>query len=183
MSIVEQMHADHKARQIRLGAIQPPPPVVIHDEADKRRIRTLSGRVEHLSNVIEELQKTIRLQREIIVKYADESEQPTPRVSDIIAVVATHFKLSRHTLLGEQRSSNIVFPRHIICFLSKKYGYSLHHIGRALSRDHSTIYHGISKIGQQAAVDPVLRDQLEIIEDDIYKFRNERIAATREFLE
>jgi len=176
MSIIEQMNAERRARLVRLGAISPPLP-----ESEKR-IKFLAERVEHQQDTIAELQDIVTRQRELIIKFADESESPTPRLNDILVVVAKHFKVTKQMVAGVQRSHNIVYPRQIVYFLGRKYGYSLPQIGRACGKDHTSALHGANKIKTQLGVDQVLRDHIEIIEDGLHKYVAERIKVSQEFL-
>lgn len=66
----------------------------------------------------------------------------------VIEVVADHFKISAEDIIGDRRSANIAFPRHITMYLCyTECGQTLKHIGEILgNRDHSTVKHGVEKI-------------------------------------
>ncbi len=67
---------------------------------------------------------------------------------DILKATATYYNIKVSDLKGERRTKEIVFPRQVAMYLTKKLtGFSLMDIGDLLGgRDHSTVLHSIRKI-------------------------------------
>jgi hypothetical protein len=61
--------------------------------------------------------------------------------------VAGAFGFTIRGLMGAERHGPIVEARHVLMVLCRHYGLSLEHIARIVHRDHSTVYHGILKMG------------------------------------
>ena len=79
----------------------------------------------------------------------DKPREITPQL--IIEVVTEHFNISMDQMISRSRSSDIARPRQIAMYLCKTMtDSSLDVIGSFLGgRDHSTIIHGIKKIGDE----------------------------------
>ena len=79
----------------------------------------------------------------------DKPREITPQL--IIEVVSEHFNISMDQMISRSRSSDIARPRQIAMYLCKTMtDSSLDVIGSFLGgRDHSTIIHGIKKIGEE----------------------------------
>ena len=87
----------------------------------------------------------------------------------IVEIVSEHFNITLEQMLSKARTNEIVKPRMIAMYLAKNLtNSSLEAIGAFLGgRDHSTIIHGINKIGSQIDNDPELKSQIEIIKNKI----------------
>ncbi|HEU4328839.1 MAG TPA: helix-turn-helix domain-containing protein [Roseiflexaceae bacterium] len=80
------------------------------------------------------------------------------RIQNILAEVAAAFDLAVADLLDRRRDSQAVQARQIAMYVLQRRGrLPLVDIGRALSRNHSTISHGINAIQARIARDPELR--------------------------
>lgn len=95
--------------------------------------------------------------------------QNEPRVQDIILAVSRHFKIPLRELVSDRRHLEVVRPRQIAMYLSKKLtGKSLPAIGKRIGgRDHTTVLHAVRTIEQHAAKNPHLALQVEQIEQQI----------------
>lgn len=184
MSLVEDYHAQHKARLLRLGGLQPSSlslEYVRKIEALKKEIEALTEQNRSQEETIQEQRRALVKYRAFVSKFSNEEEVSTPTVRDIINAVAEHYRLSPQTVTGPCKTSNIVFPRQIGYYLGRKYGHSLHHIGRAFRRDHSSALHGSKKIEGQAKVDPELCAKIAAIDEILPRVVKERIAASKAF--
>ena len=77
-------------------------------------------------------------------------------ISDIIDVVTRHFDVRLTDLQSKRRSQSITVPRQICMYLARRLTkHSLEEIGGHLGgRDHTTVMHACSKIGQAQKSDP-----------------------------
>ncbi len=86
------------------------------------------------------------------------------QVDDIIRCVAQHYHLNTSDLLGSRRSQDIVRPRQVAIYLAKHLTTrSLPVIGRAFSRDHTTVLHSIRRIERLLVSDDELADDIDIL--------------------
>lgn len=180
MSIVEEMHAAHKARLARLGSA-PQGQTVPKELFDRQsqELLELQARVERQRDIISELNVTVAKQRSIIRKFADESESPTPRIADVIAVVAEHYSLTRQMLTGAQRSSNIVFPRQVGYYICRELGFGWLAIGRCFLKDHTSALHGARQIAIRLLRDRELGAEIEGIKTKIDQYVTKRVEASK----
>lgn len=147
MSLVEQMHAAHKARLERMGAgpvkakvYDPPAPRI---EYPKFNIQTLYYHQMWFFDLITERKPR---------------EAEAPKIELIQQVVARYFGISKLDMISQRRTKDIVHPRQIAMYLAKALtGKSLPEIGRRFGgRDHTTVLHAVNKI----------HDRLDFDEDD-----------------
>ncbi|NQV34973.1 MAG: chromosomal replication initiator protein DnaA [Phycisphaeraceae bacterium] len=77
-------------------------------------------------------------------------------ISDIIEAVTTHFDVRLADLQSKKRSQSITEPRQICMYLARHLTkHSLEEIGGHLGgRDHTTVMHACSKIGDSKTTDP-----------------------------
>ena len=87
----------------------------------------------------------------------------------LIDKVAKYYNLSSKDLLGKSRVKNIKTARQIAMYLMKEeLGLSTVEIGRELSKDHTTIMHGIKVIKDNLKTDFNLREQITDLRQKIY---------------
>ena len=77
-------------------------------------------------------------------------------ITDIIEVVTSHFDVRLADLQSKKRSQSVTLPRQICMYLARNLTkHSLEEIGGHLGgRDHTTVMHACSKIGQTEHSDP-----------------------------
>lgn len=63
-------------------------------------------------------------------------------------IICREFSISSEQLKCKSRNKELVFARHLMCYLIKKYSphYSLKSIGTYLKRDHTSVIHAIKCI-------------------------------------
>jgi chromosomal replication initiation ATPase DnaA len=176
MSLLEDLAAERKARLIRLGTI-PAPKLVIDENA--ARISSMSTKLEEMESIVEELRTVISRQRELIRKFADESEMPIPLVNDILMTVAEYYNVTKTEIVGLQRPHRFVLPRQIIYFLASEWGYSYPHIGRACNRDHTTCLYGANRTRKKLETDAVLRSHIGVLRDRVNAYSAARIELSK----
>ena len=97
----------------------------------------------------------------------DKPREITPQL--IIEVVSEHFNISLAQMISKNRSSSIARPRQIAMYLCKNMtDIPLDSIGALLGgRDHSTIIHGINKIGEEYDNNPQIKSLIDTIKKKI----------------
>ena len=89
---------------------------------------------------------------------SDESLPPAEhwvpyRISQIIDCVCGHFRVTRAQIFGQDRHKTIAMARQIAMRLARDEGYSLHELGRAFVRDHSTCLSACQAVARRVARD------------------------------
>ena len=89
-----------------------------------------------------------------------------PTLRNIIGLICETYNVSRPVLFSSLRSVEIVMPRQIAYYLSRKCAMrSLNEIARAFGgRDHTTVLSGYRKIERLRQIDPELDAQLRALE-------------------
>lgn len=73
-------------------------------------------------------------------------------IQNIIKIVGKYYQINTVDILGKSRKSNIVLPRHLSIYFTRKIlKYSLLDIGKYFGRDHSTILSSINKIEKDSS--------------------------------
>ncbi len=98
----------------------------------------------------------------------DSSQNADPgriKIEDIMKVIGRHFNVAKADLLSPRRARNVVVPRQIGMYLSKKLtSRSLPEIGRRFGgRDHSTVLHAVRKIDDQIRTDEKLAKEVAML--------------------
>ncbi|MBW6399532.1 hypothetical protein KPL78_19050 [Roseomonas sp. HJA6] len=79
----------------------------------------------------------------------------TPRVRQVLSLVAAEWDVDADLILSERRAAWIVEPRQVAMWIAAKHlRHSLPRIGSALRRDHTTVLHGIGVVSARLARDP-----------------------------
>lgn len=83
----------------------------------------------------------------------------------VLDLVANHFSLTMHDLLGKGRSRNLAWPRQVAMFLLREETpASLAQIGAALGgRDHTTIMHGCEQVAEAMRHDEHIQREIETL--------------------
>jgi len=137
----------------------------------KSNVRELEGALNKLLAYNNLCKQTITMeiaQKELQnIITPDKPREITPQL--IIEVVTEHFNISMDQMISRSRSSDIARPRQIAMYLCKTMtDSSLDVIGSFLGgRDHSTIIHGIKKIGDEYEVNDNTRTLIDTIKKKI----------------
>ena len=137
----------------------------------KSNVRELEGALNKLLAYNNLCKQTITMeiaQKELQnIITPDKPREITPQL--IIEVVTEHFNISMDQMISRSRSSDIARPRQIAMYLCKTMtDSSLDVIGSFLGgRDHSTIIHGIKKIGDEYEVNDSTRTLIDTIKKKI----------------
>ena len=101
----------------------------------------------------------------------------TPKIRDIIRLVAAFYGLTELDLVSERRLGHLIKPRHVAMYLAKTLtGKSLPYIGRMFGgRDHTSVLYAVRKTGRAIGrpvpcdheplpeLDERLRDEVDIL--------------------
>ena len=122
----------------------------------RANIRELEGALTSLYAMATTTGKQITL--ELAQRALDDQVRLTPRhisITDIIEVVTSHFDVRLADLQSKKRSQSITEPRQICMYLARNLTkHSLEEIGGHLGgRDHTTVMHACSKIGDAESTD------------------------------
>lgn len=87
------------------------------------------------------------------------------RISDVQKAVCRKFKVSRIDMLSGRRTKDVVLPRHVAMYLSRKMTLqSIPEIGRRFGgRDHTTVLFAIAKIDRLKEIDAGLAEKIRDI--------------------
>ncbi len=114
---------------------------------------------------------TTELALEAIHDYIEDSqsEKKTLTLPYIVDIVAEHYDLTSQEIFSKNRTAKIAYARHIAVYLCKKVlGMSNTEIGKSFGgRDHTTILNSINRIEKEIKTDPVLEDNIKMIEKKI----------------
>ena len=138
----------------------------------KANIRELEGALTTLYAVATTTGKPITLElAQIALDGQIESAARHISITDIIDVVTRHFDVRLADLQSKRRSQSITMPRQICMYLARSLTkHSLEEIGGHLGgRDHTTVMHACSKIGEAERSDPQMHSLLAELTKHITK--------------
>lgn len=92
-------------------------------------------------------------------------EQTRPTMTEIKDAICDLYLIERKEIEGGYRRRFLVLARHMFCFFSYRYARaSLNQIKERIGyADHTSVYHGIRMIEQQAITNPLVRDDLDLL--------------------
>ena len=107
---------------------------------------------------------TLEFARRCLEGYLQVNE-PDTSLESIQSGVAKFFNVKVQDLKGPRRTKQIVMPRQIAMFLSRRHtGLSLPEIGKRFGgRDHTTVIHAIRKVEGQLGKDPSFSKKLDLV--------------------
>ena len=91
------------------------------------------------------------------------------RVRLIISIVAKHFHVGEHEIVGHRRTQRVAEARQTGMFIAKRMtGQSLAEIGRRFGgRDHTTVIHAVKKMERRMATDPDFAESIILLEQSV----------------
>lgn len=137
----------------------------------KSNIRELEGSLNKVIaySKIKKEELTLELAQDALkdIISPDQTKEITP--SYIIEVVAEHFNINPEDITSKKRNSEFVLPRQICMYLCREItDTSLVNIGKLLGKkDHTTVLHGVNKIGEEIATNKELANKIDIIKKKI----------------
>ena len=137
----------------------------------KSNIRELEGAFNKIIAFakLNKVELTLPLAEEALkdVVYPNKAKEITPSL--IISVVAEHFGVRAEDITSKKRNSEFVQPRQVVMYLCRELtDTSYTNIGKLIGKkDHTTIIHGVKKIGEEINYNEELRNKLDIIRKKI----------------
>lgn len=113
----------------------------------------------------------VDLIKEILKKILKQNEKEEITIDEIIKVVIGKFNLKISDIKAQNKNKNIVLPRQVIMYLSRKLtNASFPDIGERIGgRDHSTVIYANNKIKKLIEVDMKLKKIIDDIENGLIK--------------
>ncbi len=71
------------------------------------------------------------------------------KLSKIVSEVSEHWGVPVEDILSRKRTQKYVKPRQHFMYLANLSGHTISDIGRFLSRDHTTVLHGIRRVEER----------------------------------
>ena len=137
-------------------------------------IRSLVGCLKSVKNHEESHRRKISVEtaREIAESFRDNAlgKDRLVTVSRIMDLICHHYRISLEELLSPSKEKRLAHPRHVAMYLARKNtNLTLMEITRAFRRnDHTTIHHGVKKIGALIERDAVFSREMSYIEEMLY---------------
>ncbi len=152
--------------------------LVVSKEVTKFIAKSIASNIRDLEGALNKVHAYAKLSKtEITIELAEkslkdlirETERRGITVDVIQDIVSAHFNVSKEDICSKKRNQNIVVPRQIAMYLTRKIlDLSLPKIGLAFGgRDHSTVIHGCDKITEDIEKDSKFRDTLIELERKI----------------
>jgi chromosomal replication initiator protein len=135
-----------------------------------RNIRDLEGALTKVVAHAETFHRSmsVAVVEEALAYLAPAQGKLTPET--ILNSAADFFSIPIAELLGRNRSAKIALPRQIVMFVMREeLGASLPQIGQALSRDHTTVMHGIERIATEMERDTNLAQSVSAFRQRLYE--------------
>jgi len=140
-------------------------------------LRTLAARpVRHVRELLSGLNQvaaratllrrpvTLELVHETLADVDVETLGPPRTIDQIMELTARVYGLTVNDLRGRSRRQTVVRPRHFAMYLCRRLtAASVKEIGRAFSRDHSSVLHALSAVEKRTAERPQLRYEFEAL--------------------
>lgn len=151
------------------------PNTVAHFIASKAEssIRELEGYLVRIAAYASLTNREINMDlvKEVLNKIIKKGDSREITVDEIIKTVAGRFGIKLSDLKSEKKNKNLVLPRQITMYLSRKLtGDSFPDIGARIGgKDHSTVIYAYNKIKKQIAEDARLKKTVEEIEEILIK--------------
>lgn len=87
----------------------------------------------------------------------------SPEIAKVQLAVVEFFRVGLDEITGNSHLPNVVFPRHVGMYLCRKAGFTLHEIGRAFGKDHTSVIHACKAVQDRMDTDPKARDEVLLV--------------------
>ena len=134
----------------------------------KTSIRELEGSLIKLSAYSEVMKVDIDMElvRELLMLH-DKKNEKKITIDQVIKATSQYYKIQAVDIKSKTRTKSITKARHVAMYLSQKLTNStLQEIGEGFGgKDHTSVLHGIKKIGDQVKLNPVISREIVTIEN------------------
>ena len=141
---------------------------------DVRRMESAIVNIKARARLLQ-MQPDLNMVREILGSFASPIETAAPlplSLESICRHICARFRVRSEDLRSTSRKREVVFPRQVAIYLSRKFTtHSLIEIGEHYRRDHSTVLHAIRTITQKMVQDTAVREQVELLIRDLQQGR------------
>ena len=134
----------------------------------KSNIRELEGAFNKIIaftrlNKVDELTLAVAEDALKDIIYPDKPKTITPSL--ILETVAEHYNISVDDIISKKRNGELIQPRHVVMYLCRNLiDIPFANIAKLLNKkDHTTVIHGVNKIGEDMLKDEELRNKIEVI--------------------
>lgn len=164
MSLVQEYHAEHKARLARLGGNPMPPRVTPMRKEEPAKPKVVIWRGINDAPYWRGMWFW-----ELIALTPKPQNVFRPTIKHIIRVVADHYGVTADEIISARRTLTVTRPRQVVMYLARHFTLrSLPEIGRALGgRDHTTVLYGVSRIDKLIAQSPEMKRTIEELTQEI----------------
>jgi chromosomal replication initiator protein len=133
-------------------------------------IRTLEGALNRflLLAGVEEVPMDLHLAERVAADFRKGAAKPS--FDQIVETVASRFQVSKEEILGSSRRAPIVHARHVAIYVAREItNASWKHLGIQFgNRDHTSMIHGCTKIGEMMLKDQELDATVRALIRDLY---------------
>ena len=140
---------------------------------DVRRMESAIVNIKARTRLLQ-VQPDLAMVREILGNFAGLPDEPAQSLTleTICRHICARFRVRPEDLRSTSRKREVVFPRQVAIYLSRKFtAHSLIEIGEHYRRDHSTVLHAIRSITQKMSQDTAVREQVELLIHDLQQGR------------
>ena len=134
----------------------------------KSNIRELEGAFNKIIaftrlNKVDELTLAVAEDALKDIIYPNKPKTITPSL--ILETVAEHYHISVDDIVSKKRNGELIQPRHVVMYLCRSLiDIPFANIAKLLNKkDHTTVIHGVNKIGEDMLKDEELRNKIEVI--------------------
>lgn len=180
MSLVEQLHAAHKARLAKISSSAVDGPQVTQL---KRALSDSQDRISELNEELRRQRQIIAAQKAYIEKLAGVASTAQPKLEEILNAVCKRWGLSREVMRSQSREAGVTQYRQIYYFLGREYEHAYTAIGFYVCKDHTSAIHGERKIRARLESDTQLRFDIEELKKKIAVKVYERQQSLQKYLE
>ena len=90
-------------------------------------------------------------------------------LDQVLRTIGSYYQIEEADLLGPRRNKEFVHPRQVMMYLLRhELSFSFPKIGRELSKDHTTIMHGVEKVERELPKNSLLQHEITALKDQLY---------------
>ena len=136
----------------------------------KDNVRLIEGGIKKLAAMrfIMNKEITLDLAKTEISHIVPQDEPKSAKVEKVILAVCDKYNISKETITGKRRTSNIALARHVcMCILHEALDMTYTDIGKVFSCDHSTVMSAKNKIASVKENNPEFAEEFKLLLKDV----------------